>query len=95
MPIIFIENKEITLKGGEELVDVADLPVKFGCRRGKCGVCAVEVFSGFEMMARQAESEREVLEKKKGLDASKHRLACQCAVNGDISLRAVTPFEAS
>jgi ferredoxin len=91
MPKIYYKtaNKEIRVSGGEELVGIhnrdATLPIKFGCRQGNCGVCALRVLSGMANLSKAASTEIETLHRK-GLNENKYRLACQCAINGDVSV---------
>lgn len=83
-------NKNYQVRSGIDLIKAAeihpDMPIKFGCRNGQCGVCAVEIAKGEENLTKQSQDERELL-RKKGLSLS-FRLACQCALNGDIELNA-------
>jgi len=57
-----------------------ELPLKFGCRRGDCGVCAIRVVEGMENLTRRTKQE-EIFMAKKKLPAE-YRLACQCSLNG-------------
>lgn len=59
-----------------------ELPLKFGCRRGECAVCAVNVVEGNHHLTKRTKEETATLARK-GLPES-YRLACQCAINGDI-----------
>lgn len=60
------------------------LPVKFGCRNAECGVCAIRIAAGAENLTRKGKKEEATL-LRKGL-SSQYRLACQCAVTGDVCL---------
>ncbi len=79
-------NKEIDVPSGYEFLDMLhrhpDLPLKYGCKRGECGTCAIKILHGMENLTKLSPQESETL-KKKGKDSS-YRLACQCAVNGNI-----------
>ena len=81
------QHLEISVPDGSELVTVyqkdTSLPMKFGCTRGNCGVCAMEVTSGMKNLTKRSELENETL-KKKGVEEEKYSLGCQCAINGDI-----------
>lgn len=83
-------NKKISIavQGGTELLAVhrraPELPLKFGCTHGDCGVCAIKIAEGNQNLSHCSRKERETLQKK-GLDDS-YRLACQCAVNGNITI---------
>lgn len=91
MPKFKVINQDLTVSipSGTELIDAAkkhpDLGLKFGCTRGDCGVCAIEVVSGNENLSQQSAQEKETL-RKKGLGEG-WRLACQCAINGDVIAR--------
>lgn len=61
------------------------LPFKFGCRRGECGVCAIKVNQGSQNLTKMSALEQNVLIKK-GHAKDIYRLACQCALNGDIEI---------
>lgn len=80
---------EIQVMGGAELLNVPqqhpNVPLKFGCRRGECGVCAIHVIEGKENLTKISAQEKNLIEKK-GLNEN-HRLACQCALNGDIVIQ--------
>lgn len=94
MPILeFDKGKSIRTKEGEEFVALSqrieELPLRFGCRRGNCGVCAIEVMDGQDNLTKKSISEMCTL-KTKGLAKESHRLACQCAMNGDVKVRVCT-----
>jgi len=61
-----------------------ELPIKFGCRRGECGVCAIKILAGKENLTRPTHEELATL-KRKNLP-SDYRLACQCSLNGGGSI---------
>jgi ferredoxin len=79
-------NQRVTVPTGVELRDISkaypSLPLKFGCTRGECGVCAIKVIHGQNNLTKLSKQECRTLASKK-LDTS-HRLACQCALNGDV-----------
>lgn len=82
------QNMTISVSSGSELLQVKqrhpDIPLKFGCTRGDCGVCAVKVWQGRENLTKCSKQELVTLQKK-GL-GDDYRLACQCAINGDVVL---------
>lgn len=88
MPKITFESHgvSVSVRGGSELLEVyrkyPDLPLKFGCTRGECGVCVIRVVAGLQNLTKKSCQEAAILQSKQ-LDDT-HRLACQCAVNGDI-----------
>lgn len=82
------ENMEFDVPPGAEFLEMhlknPNIPIKFGCRNGECGTCAIKILQGMENVSKISNRERELLQKK-GL-CSKYRLACQNAVNGFISI---------
>jgi ferredoxin len=88
MPQITFKSKELTVhvSSGCEFLELyrknPHLPLKFGCTRGECGVCAIKIADGKHNLSKCSKFETQTLQKK-GLDSSS-RLACQCAINGDI-----------
>ncbi len=86
MPKLKCKGKEFIVPSGSELLELArknpEIPLKFGCTRGECGVCAVKVLSGSQNLTKQSFQELETLSKK-SLGPG-YRLACQCALNGDV-----------
>ncbi len=58
------------------------LPLRFGCRNGECGVCALRVVQGMENLTKRTPEEVKTLARK-GL-SNEWRLGCQCCVNGDL-----------
>jgi len=84
--IKFIKTQTtIVLPDGSDLLDFAvNLPIKFGCRQGNCGTCAIRIVSGYENLTQCSPAERVTLQKiGKGQG---FRLACQCALNGNIDV---------
>jgi ferredoxin len=83
---------EVIVPAGSELVQIYNtnetLPLKFGCRRGDCGTCAIKVLDGYNNLTKISPTEEIVL-KKKNLNPDCHRLACQCALNGDVCIEKV------
>lgn len=89
MPTIIFktENLKFYASEGAELIQAKnihpDMPIKFGCKQGNCGVCAIHVIEGQENLTKICPKEEATL-KRKGL--TDHRLACQCALNGNIKI---------
>lgn len=83
------QQLEYEIPAGSELLEAyrkqPELPLKFGCKKGKCGVCSIEVGQGREHLTKRSGEELETLHKK-GLSGEEYRLACQCALNGDIEI---------
>lgn len=58
------------------------LPLRFGCRNGECGVCVLFIEKGMENLTKRTPEEVKTLRRKNF--PPECRLACQCAINGDI-----------
>lgn len=86
MKIKFIkEKKEAEVSSGSEFLELSpDLPIKFGCKRGECGTCAIKILKGMDHLTKMSALERETL-RKKGCGPD-YRLACQCAINGPVDI---------
>lgn len=80
-----VSQLEFYVNGGSELKEVSYLPLKFGCKNGGCGVCAIHVQKGLENLSKVSKEEEKIL--KKCLLEEGYRLACQCAINGDITIK--------
>ncbi len=91
MPKLKFVQVEVEISSGTELIEVArkypSLPFKFGCTRGECGVCAVKVDAGMQNLTKLSRSEEETLLRRGCGDG--YRLACQCAMNGDVELSTI------
>ena len=91
MPQITFKSQNLifTVQEGIELLQAKkqnpDIPLKFGCTRGNCGVCAIHVLSGTENLTKMCPKEESTL-KQKGCLPGIYRLACQCALNGSIKI---------
>ncbi len=100
MPTIVCENihrKIPSLNGGATLHDSLQAegvrvfkgaknycPFTLLCHgRGWCGNCTIEIVSGSENLNPVTGLER----KQFGPDPGSHRLACQCAARGDVTIR--------
>lgn len=81
------DNIEVNVETGAKLIDVAQdsgSSLMFGCTDGVCGTCLVTIKSGGENLSEKGETESSTLEM---LDAEPDkRLACQCKLNGDVSI---------
>lgn len=79
-------DKSYVVRNGMELLQAYNLnphlPLKFGCTKGNCGVCKIKLIQGQENLSKKTKQEIDTLAAKQ-LDSS-YRLACQCAINGDI-----------
>jgi ferredoxin len=83
------QKSSLQIKEGTDLLRVqyidASVPLKFGCRQGQCGACAIKVISGENNLSPKTKQEQATLERLK-LDSQ--RLACQCAIKGDVVIDA-------
>lgn len=88
MPTVSFKEKNCSfyIHEGSTLLEAKEknpnIPLKFGCKRGSCGVCQIKILSGNENLTKQCRNEASCL-KQKGLDDN-YRLACQVAVNGNV-----------
>lgn len=83
-----MDDIEYDADEGEKLVDVArraGSSIPFGCTNGICGTCIVQVTKGRKNLSEQDPDEEMTLEMF-GADKPEHRLACQCSVQGDVTL---------
>ncbi|CAO5248746.1 2Fe-2S iron-sulfur cluster-binding protein [Frankia sp. AgKG'84/4] len=71
----------------DDYVDLKDMRefVTFGCRGGRCGICAVRVLSGGENLSPRTPREERLFELL-GEDDPAMRLACQSRAYGDTVL---------
>ena len=82
------DGASIAATNGENLADVADRAnslIPFSCRDGTCGTCLIEVKRGMSNLGPAKEKEKTTLAIYGG-DDTKHRLACQCTVHGDVDI---------
>lgn len=86
-------SKIIYVRTGSDFVQIHEndptLPLRFGCKKGNCGICAIKVEKGAENLTKISPHEVETL-RHKNLDEN-CRLACQCAINGDVSITPIFP----
>lgn len=87
--ITFLKSKVVfNAIDGSDLLSVQErhpyLPLKFGCKRGECGVCMIEMLSGQDHLTKLSPEEQKTLQRKNAKENC--RLACQCALNGDIEI---------
>lgn len=90
MPKVTHKNASVDSANGQLLREVTqqnnwDIP--YACENGICGTCIVKVSKGSENLSAMEEQEKMTLQAL-GVDDGEHRLACQCRVNGDVSIEA-------
>lgn len=86
--LTFSQNHgELILKEGTDLLRVPFIarsaPLKFGCCKGQCGTCAIKIVNGMENLSAPTKEEQATLSR---LHLEGHRLACQCALLGDVTI---------
>lgn len=81
------DGQNYSVRTGIELLRAyqldSSLPFRFGCCNGECGVCVIQVVEGEENLSKKTKQEKLTLAEKK-LPSPPFRLACQCAILGDI-----------
>ncbi len=77
------DDKEVEIKDGDSLVDVAEeLGGIIACSDGSCGVCKIDILEGKENLNDVQECEKEL-----GCKGNE-RLACQCKVKkGEVKIK--------
>jgi ferredoxin len=91
MPKIIFTQSQLTIDvpAGCELLHAKELypeiPLKFGCKRGQCGVCAIKIAPEDLPHLTQASPEEKTVLTQKG-HGPNYRLACQCCLNGSIHI---------
>ena len=84
-------GEAFSLPHNAHLSDAAELQLAglvFGCRAGMCGICVIEVQDGASNLSPCEDDEEMLLESLGHVEAGK-RLACQCRLRGDITIRKV------
>lgn len=91
MPKVKFANTgaEAEAEQGEALKNVTKdhgWPIAYGCEDGMCGTCICNVGKGKENLSPMEEREKQTLEMMT-MNDGEHRLACQCKVNGDVTIK--------
>lgn len=73
----------------QDIADAAGADLTFACRSGSCGTCRVRVSAGLDHCSPAGPEERDFLDALKA--PADHRLACQVAVHGDVTLEVLGP----
>ncbi|ABO57885.1 2Fe-2S iron-sulfur cluster-binding protein [Burkholderia vietnamiensis] len=87
--IISTTGESFALPHDAYLSDAAELQLgglTFGCRAGMCGICVIEVLAGMDNLSHPEDKESTFLEWL-GHDHGDKRLACQCRLRGDVTIR--------
>lgn len=81
------DDLEVEADTGANLKEIAQAEgasIPFGCEQGICGTCLINVPAGAENLSDQTDQEKETLEAM-GAEPGQ-RLACQCQVEGDVTV---------
>ncbi len=82
-------NLSIEVPAGTDLLSLQtrnpEAPVQFGCCQGRCGKCLLNITEGSEALTKVTPQEKLTLERLQ-VSEHTHRLACQCALNGSITV---------
>ena len=71
--------------GFQALAAFKKTPIEFDCRQADCGICIVKVLKGMDQLSLPVEREADFL---KAMRADQdERLACQCRIFGDVTVR--------
>ena len=83
MALLKNSSKSINLENGDNLQEAAkQLGVAFGCRKGVCGACVVEVLDGMDNLSAKAVPESDFDMR------DNDRMMCQCTISsGDVTIR--------
>jgi ferredoxin len=79
----------VTTSPGRSFMEICDefnTPMLMGCRSASCGTCLVRITEGGDHLSPITESEAILLDVLAEGDPQA-RLACQCSVQGSISIR--------
>jgi ferredoxin len=92
---ILPDNAQMQLAANAPITDIEYEPggrdiIPFGCRAGACGACAIEVLEGGESLSEQQPAEANFL-RELGFAGPRFRLACQCRVSGNVTIRLAEP----
>lgn len=90
MPTVRFEDDdlEVEVEIGANLRDAAETEsasISFGCDQGICGTCLVDLVEGGDNLSDSEEVEEETLQAMGAEEGQ--RLACQCRVEGDITVK--------
>lgn len=83
--IVGLESTIFELPNNTPLTEL-DSILNFGCRNAVCGACAIEVINGGDNLSAMQDNEFHFLNNL-GLNTSSYRLACQCKVMGNITIK--------
>ena len=75
-------GKSEELENGDSIRNACEkLGVPFGCEKGICGTCMIDILEGENNLSELTEQEKDLSRSKK------HRLACQCKIKkGEVEI---------
>ncbi len=90
MPTLIVNRRlQIEFQGRTRLAELDLGPeITFGCKSGKCGICAVRITGGAENVLPRNHREQRLLELLNEPNPLV-RLACQCTIFGSAELESV------
>ena len=84
-------HQSFQVRPGTELLTAykinPSMPLKFGCCKGQCATCAIKVVEGEQNLSKMTKQEKETLRLKNMHPTC--RLACQCALLGDVQIESI------
>jgi len=83
MAVLKNATAQVNVEDGERVQEAAsDLGVSFGCRKGICGACVVEVLEGMDNLSAKNDAENEYSMREND------RMMCQCSItSGEVSIK--------
>lgn len=82
------ETQEYSLRSGLGFVALSKskkTPLEFDCLKADCGICVMRVLKGADSLSKPTTAEADFL---KAMHADpEERLACQCRVFGDVTIK--------
>ena len=84
MAVLKSASAQVNVNDGERVQGAAtELGVSFGCRKGVCGACVVEVLEGMENLSAKGDAENDYSMR------DTDRMMCQCSIDGgEVSIKA-------
>jgi ferredoxin len=94
--LLLPRNIEVQLPAGSALTDLefelhGQESIPFGCRAGACGACLIELVAGEAPFSEKGQEEEDFLAML-GYPGDAFRLACQCRLLSDATIRPVPQY---
>jgi ferredoxin len=92
--LLLPQNIEVHLPANSALTDLEfelhdQKSIPFGCRSGACGACLIEIVEGTAPFSEKG-SEEEAFLAVLGYPGDSYRLACQCRLRANVTIRPVS-----